>query len=387
MDERTGFVTRSILAAPLRSSRGEVLGVFEVLNKKAGTFGQADRDALEELARHAAIAITNAQRLHDLKEQNARLRVAAEGRFSTEAIVGTSPRIRKIVRLIDEIRGTAVSVLVTGETGTGKELIARAIHGSSPRASGAFVAINCAALPEDLVETELFGIEKGIATGVGSRGGRFEQADGGTLFLDEIGDLSAGAQAKILRALQERVVERVGGRTPIPVDVRIIAATNKDLESQDGFRADLFYRLKVVHIQTPALREVPGDIALLAERLLDRNCEELGRAPKTLSAGALRRMSAYAWPGNVRELENEMLRVAASVRRDEIRETDLSESLRRDAPTAPPGSRTLKEAVEELERSAIVEALEQTRGNKAQAAKRLGLSRQGLHNKLARYGL
>jgi Nif-specific regulatory protein len=385
MDERTGFRTRSILAAPLRSSSGEVLGVFEVLNKRIGTFGDADRGALEELARHAAIAITNAQRLHELTAQNARLRVAAEGRFSTESIVGTSPRVRKIVQLIDEIRGTAVSVLVTGETGTGKELIARAIHGSSPRASCAFVAINCASLPEELVESELFGIDKGVATGVGARAGRFEQADGGTLFLDEIGDLSAGAQAKILRALQERVVERVGGRTSIPVDVRIIAATNKDLEAQDDFRADLYYRLKVVHIQTPALREVAGDIALLAERFLERKCDELGRAPKTLSAGALRRLAAYAWPGNVRELENEMLRLAASVRRVEIREDDLSASVLRDASAATPGHRTLKDAVEELERTAIVEALEQSGGNKAKAAKSLGLSRQGLHNKIARY--
>ncbi|MHC4953539.1 MAG: sigma-54-dependent Fis family transcriptional regulator [Planctomycetota bacterium] len=387
VDARTGFQTRSVLATPLTAPAGEILGVFEVLNKRSGAFSSSDQDVLEALARHAARAIDSARSIHELRRQNHRLRREAARRFSTEAIVGTNTRIQRIVQLIDEIRDTDVNVLITGETGTGKELLARAIHGSSPRAAGAFIALNCAALPAELVEAELFGVEKGVATGVDARPGKFEQANGGTLFLDEIGDLSAAAQAKILRALQERVVERVGGRQPIPVDVRVLSASNRvlDREAREGrFRTDLFYRLKVVHLEPPPLREIPEDIPLLASRLLAQKCEELGREPKHLSAAALRRLSDHDWPGNVRELENEMLRLAASVRRAEIREDDLGDAI---AARPVRGRGDLKGAVEDLERRLIEEALTACQGNKAQAAKRLGLSRQGLLNKMNRFGL
>jgi len=377
IDQRTGFVTRSILAAPLLDPSGESIGAIEVLNRKQGTFDDADREVLESVARHAARAIGDARAIRELRAQNERLRRDAKRLYSTEAIVGTHPRVRAIVQLIEEIRDTSVNVLVTGETGTGKELIARAIHGSSPRAGGPFVALNCAALPAELVESELFGIESGVATGVQARAGKFEQAEGGTLFLDEIGDLPAAAQAKILRALQERIVERVGGRNPVPVDVRVVAATNRDLGGGD-FRADLYYRLKVVHIETPALREIPEDIPLLAGRLLARKCADLGREPKRLAPDAVRRLRAHAWPGNVRELENEMTRLAAAVRRDEIRAEDLS------LPEGPGGPGTLKDAVAALERRMIDDALRACGGNKAQAARRLGLSRQGFLNKLRR---
>jgi len=384
VDERTGFVTRNLVGAPLVAPDGESLGAFEVLNKREGSFSEADRDVLVALARHAARAIGNVLSMRNLRDQNARLRREASRRFSTEAIVGTSPRMRSLVQLIEEISDTSVNVLITGETGTGKELLARAIHGSSARAGHPFVALNCAALPEELVESELFGIEKGVATGVVARAGRFEQANGGTLFLDEIGDLSPAAQAKILRALQERVIERVGGRKPIPVDVRLVSATNRDL-AQDAeagrYRSDLYYRLKVVHMETPPLREIPEDIALLAERLLAAKCEELRREPKHLSKGALRRLTEYRWPGNVRELENEMTRVAASVRRAEIVETDLSPAI---AGGTGGGPQDLKAAIEALERRMIEDALRTSGGNKAQAARLLGLSRQGLLNKLAR---
>jgi len=334
IDQRTGFVTRSILAAPLLDPSGESIGAIEVLNRKQGTFDDADREVLESVARHAARAIGDARAIRELRAQNERLRRDAKRLYSTEAIVGTHPRVRAIVQLIEEIRDTSVNVLVTGETGTGKELIARAIHGSSPRA-------------------------------------------GGPLFLDEIGDLPAAAQAKILRALQERIVERVGGRNPVPVDVRVVAATNRDLGGGD-FRADLYYRLKVVHIETPALREIPEDIPLLAGRLLARKCADLGREPKRLAPDAVRRLRAHAWPGNVRELENEMTRLAAAVRRDEIRAEDLS------LPEGPGGPGTLKDAVAALERQMIDDALRACGGNKAQAARRLGLSRQGFLNKLRR---
>jgi len=384
MDAQTGFQTRSIVAAPLTMASGECIGAFEVLNKRTGTFSPADLELLEALARNAARSIRDTMSLEALQKQNTDLRRQVDRRGSTEALVGTSPRIRAIVQLIEEIRDTDVNVLITGETGTGKELIARAIHGSSGRNESPFVAVNCAALPDELVESELFGIEKGVATGVNARAGKFEQAHGGTLFLDEIGDLSAAAQAKILRVLQERVVDRVGGSQPVPVNVRLLAATHQDLDKAveaGGFRSDLFYRLKVVSIETPPLREVPEDIPLLATRLLASKCEELGRKPKTLSGGALRSLAAHAWPGNVRELENEMTRLAASVRREEIAADDLSPGIRRQAAG---GVHDLKVAVELLERQMIREALAACGGNKAQAAKRLGLSRQGFLNKLGR---
>jgi len=255
------------------------------------------------------------------------------------------------------------------------------------------VALNCAALPDNLVESELFGIEKGVATGVERRKGRFEEATGGTIFLDEIGDLSLTSQAKILRVLQERVVERVGGRKEIPVDVRIIAATNKELEKEikkGTFRDDLYYRLKVVHIHTPPLREIPEDIPLLASHFLSKNCQEMEKEPKELTPKALKYLTSYPWPGNARELENETKRLVVSVRRKMITEEDLSESIR-DSNKAlnlrTLSARSLKRTVEDLEKHLILEALEGFRYNQLQVAKVLGLSRQGLIKKMKRYGI
>jgi len=279
-------------------------------------------------------------------------------------------------------------VLITGESGTGKELIARAIHASSRRSAGPFVALNCAALPEELLESELFGIERGVATGVTARPGRFEQAHGGTLFLDEIGDLSPTAQAKILRVLQERRVARVGARgAEQPVDVRLVAATNRDLEQEVAagrFREDLFFRLKVVHVETPPLREVPDDIPLLAQRFLDRACREMGRAPKRLGKEALARLRTYPRPGNVRELENEMTRLAATARGKSIAVKGLSPSVAAARGEAVP-VRSLAAAVAELETALIRDALRRNRGNRSATARELGLSRQGLLNKLKRH--
>jgi Nif-specific regulatory protein len=252
------------------------------------------------------------------------------------------------------------------------------------------VALNCAALPEQLLESELFGIERGVATVVQPRMGHIQAADGGTLFLDEIGDLSLTAQAKILRALQERVIERVGGRTAIAVDVRVIAATNKDLEAEiakGNFREDLFYRLKVIYIHMPALREIPEDIPLLANHFLREYCREAKRDEVELSPPVLRRLSASAWPGNVRQLRNEVTRMAACARHGIITEEDLPE----DAPAARPAAsghpRLLKDAIAELEKKMIGETLRETGFNQQQAARLLGLSRQGLINKIKRYKL
>jgi DNA-binding NtrC family response regulator len=286
-----------------------------------------------------------------------------------------------------------VDVLITGESGTGKELVARAIHHTSPRARRPFVALNCAALPENLVESELFGIEEGVATGVRRRIGKFEEANTGTLFLDEVGDLSPTTQAKLLRVLQERVIERVGGRRAIPVDVRILTATNRDLNAdiQSGaFRPDLYYRLNVIRIHMPSLREIREDIPLLAETFLARHCQEMKKAPRTLTPGARETLMRYSWPGNVRELDNEIKRLVVSVGRPTIGSEELSETIRSSggasAPLVPAAS-SLKQSVADLERQMILEALERCRHNQQRAARVLGLSRQGLIKKMNRYAI
>jgi DNA-binding NtrC family response regulator len=319
-----------------------------------------------------------------------------------------SHKMESIIRLIDQIRESSVDVLIQGENGTGKELIAKALHYSSPRANRPFVALNCAALPENLVEAELFGIEKGVATGVERRTGRFEAASGGTLFLDEIGDLSLAAQAKILRVLQERAVDRLGSAKPIPVDVRVIAATNRDLHAaikQRQFREDLYYRIKVIHIQTPALRDIPEDIPVLANHFLEKHSREMHLEPKSFTPEAMQCLMRCSWPGNSRQLENEIKRLLASVRGRTITEEQLDPSIRNNEPAsstsaapqmpqegkppiqAVPVRQTLGAAVEALERRMIEEGLRQCNGNKQKAAQVLGLSRQGLIKKLKRLGI
>jgi Nif-specific regulatory protein len=401
VDARTGYRTGNMLIVPLRNHEGQVIGTFQVLNKKNRNFTKDDEDVLQTFALHVATTIETAQLVDQLKhhreqllEENTQLWKEVEGRFSTQNIIGTSPQIQNIVRLIEQISDSSVNVLITGESGTGKELVAKAIHYNSSRARGSFVTLNSAAMPESLVESELFGIEKGTATGVERRIGKFEVAHGGTLFLDEIGDLSLTSQAKILRALQEGVIERVGGRKEIPVDVRVLAATNKDLEveiEKGYFRRDLYYRLKVIHIEMPALREVPEDIAFLVNFFLAKYCREMKKEQKKPVPGVLRCLMNYAWPGNVRQLENEIKRLVVLTPRKIITEEDLSEIIRRSSNKRMPlrlmPARKLKDAVEELERGMVMEALEINRQNQRQTAKALGLSRWGLIKKMKRYGI
>jgi Nif-specific regulatory protein len=397
IDDRTGYRTRNLLAVPMRNQRDEIVGSFEVLNKRVGAFNTRDEISLTALAGHAASAIETAQLIGDLEQQNAHLRREVENRYSTHGIIGNGPRIQQVVQLIERIRESTVNVLITGESGTGKELVAKAIHYTSPRARRAFVALNCAALPETLVESELFGIEKGVATGVERRMGQFEKAHGGTLFLDEIGDLSLTAQAKMLRVLQERVVERVGGRTPMPVDVRVLAATNKDLEAEiakGAFREDLYYRIKVIHIHMPPLREIREEVSLLAVHFLREYCRETGRSQLEFAPVVLRQLTARPWPGNIRQLRNEVMRLAACARGSRIEEEDLLLGLPAAAREpefrvvpAPVKLQSLKQATEDMERRMIGEALASTRQNQQQAARLLGLSRQGLINKMKRYSL
>jgi len=401
IDDHTGYRTRNVLAIPVRNQKGEIIGAFEALNKRVGAFSQRDEDFLDALASHAAIAIENVQLIGELRrredelaQQNAHLMREVESKYSTHGIIGAGPGIQQIVRLVERIRDSLVNVLITGESGTGKEMVAKAIHYTSARARRPFVALNCAALPETLLESELFGIEKGVATGVESRVGQFQKADGGTLFLDEIGDLSLIAQAKILRVLQERILERVGGRNSIPVDVRLLAATNKDLEAEIAkgtFREDLFYRIKVVHIHMPPLRDIREEIELLANHFLKEYCRETGHTPMAFASEVMRRLAVAPWPGNIRQLRNEVMRLAAIAREAVITEEDLWEGVptpRADpAPAKMARPQSLKVAVGQLEKQMILEALQGTRNNQQQAAKSLGLSRQGLINKMKRYSI
>ena len=401
IDDQTGYRTRNLVAVPLRNQSGEIVGIFEALNKQAGPFSRRDEDALLALAAHAAIAVETAQLIGELRrnqdvleEQNAHLRREVESRFSTHGIIGSGPRIQQVVRLVERIRDSAVNVLITGESGTGKELVAKAVHYTSPRARKPFVALNCAALPETLLESELFGIEKGVATGVQPRLGQFQKADGGTLFLDEIGDLSITAQAKILRVLQERMLERVGGRSPIPVDVRLLAATNKDLEAEiakGNFREDLYYRIKVIHIHMPPLRDIREEIPVLANYFLREYCQESGRPPLAFAPAVLHSLEGRPWPGNIRQLRNEVIRLAACAQHHIITEDELwvGTTRRQEPPKPARASRpaSLKAAIEDLEREMIGDALRETRNNQQQAARLLGLSRQGLINKMKRYAI
>jgi two-component system NtrC family response regulator len=329
------------------------------------------------------VMLRRAAYLHALETESDRHARAVESAISFEDILGNTPSMKEIFAMVTRVAKTEATVLIQGESGTGKELLARAIHSNSPRRQGPFVPINCGAITETLLESELFGHEKGAYTGAHvQRKGKIEVAEGGTLFLDEIGEMSLPLQVKLLRFLQEREIERVGGRDRIKVDVRIIAATNKDLKSemQGGrFREDLFYRLSVVMLKVPPLRERSEDIILLANAFLRRSCQELRRKVR-FSREALQAMSAYAWPGNIRELENMVQRAVIMAPGRFIEPADLGLE-------PPPGGGlpTLKEARSRTEREILVDALVRTRGNISQAAKELGVSRPTFHGLLGKH--
>jgi Nif-specific regulatory protein len=400
VDSRTGYRTKTILAVPIKNIRQEVIGVCEAINKLDGVFTIDDTQLLETFAAHAASAIETALMIDALRKEQESPRDKVQpkieiGQSYLHEIVGISPQIQAIVRLIDQIRDSAVDVLIEGESGTGKELVASALHYNSPRYNQPFVALNCAALPDNLVEAELYGIEKGVATGVDKRIGKFEAANGGTLFLDEIGDLSLAAQAKMLRVLQERKVDRIGSQKSIPIDVRIIAATNKNLEQAikaGTFRADLYYRLKIIRIQTPPLREIAEDIPLMASYFLAKHCALLKTELKQFTPAAIESLSSYSWPGNARQLENEIKRLVASVRGKVIADDQLDLSVGAPREIGQENAisydgKKIDEVVGNIERRMIEQALAKAGGNKAKAAQALGLSRQGLLKKIKRLAI
>ena len=340
-----------------------------------------------------------------LHEHNVRIVNRLQREFNVRRILGRCPAMKRCVALALAIAKRPVNTLILGPSGTGKEVFAKTIHYHSPRGEGPFVAVNCTAIPDSLFESEMFGIEKGVATGVNARRGLVEEASGGTLFLDELADMSLANQAKLLRVLEEREVLRVGSSRPVPVDIKVIAATNVNLEKavkEGRFREDLYYRINVAELRLPPLRERGDDILLLARHLLEQHARNMGRGRLSLSPATRQCLLAYDWPGNVRELNNEMERAAALSLEDVIRPSDLSprilealagnggihipEDSREGADTSqlPPDCPI---NLEDAERLLIRRALDSSGGNKSHAAEMLGITREGLRKKLIRLGL
>jgi two-component system NtrC family response regulator len=332
------------------------------------------------------VVVARAVYLRQLERESAERAHQEELAVQFKDILGTTPKMREIFNVIKRVAKTDATVLIEGESGTGKELISRAIHTDSARATAPFVAINCGAIPETLLESELFGHEKGSFTGAHvQRKGKIEVASGGTLFLDEIGEMSLPLQVKLLRFLQEREIERVGGREPIRIDVRVLAATNSNLEAsiQKGtFREDLFYRLSVISVRVPPLRERGEDVVLLANFFLRRTGQSLRRKVR-FSPAALEALVRYAWPGNIRELENKVQRAVIMAPGRFIEPADL-ELADTSGDTRLP---TLREARSENERKLVIDALARNRGNISRAAQAVGVSRPTFHEMLARHGI
>jgi len=372
----------SVMCVPLRE-RGNLLGALYVGSSQIKSLFQAsDLEVLTVLAAQAALILKNARLVSALRSDNQRLgaelmQIRFGSVVSIGAGAGASPAMQEVLRTVAKVASTDVSVLITGETGTGKELIAQELHRRSPRKEGPLVAINCGAIPEQLLESELFGYVRGAFTGADrSKPGRLQAASGGTLFLDEIGEMPMGLQVKLLRVLQERAVTRVGDTRPEPVDVRVISATHRDLlaEIRAGrFREDLYYRLNVVPIQLPPLREREGDVLILAKYFLHRFAGELGVPPRTLSATAELAIRRHPWPGNIRQLENHIKKALVLAERSVLEPEDLDLAPPPEAAEEAQGPRTLPlaEAKERFARDYVREVLARNGGNRAQTARDL----------------
>ncbi len=353
-------------------------GAFEYLVKPVGA------DATEAV-------VGRALEFRRLRVENRMLREAVGRRFAADQLIGQSAQMKRVFEMIDAVTSSRATVLITGESGTGKELVARAIHFRGPRREGAFEAINCAALPETLFESELFGHEKGAFTNaIRQRKGLFESASGGTLLLDEISEIPPALQAKLLRVLQEREIQRLGSDKRVPVDVRVIATTNRHIPTEiaaGNFREDLFYRINVVNIDLPPLRDRPADIPSLTEHFLRRYCMENGRPLRRVSEAVLRLFEQYTWPGNIRELENFIERAVVVASGELLTPDDFPRELVRGGPrpktnTVEPGM-----SIHEMEKHLILATLEAEGNNQTKAADRLGISSRTLRNKLHEYGL
>src|SRR5437667_5106577 len=377
VDKLTGYRTKAVLAVPLQD-HGRRVGVLEVVNpRKDRLFNQEDLELLTAFAAHASVAIRNARLLSSIKEANRYLQSEIDERFGT--LIGKSAGLRAAVKSARKAAESSATILLLGETGVGKEMFARSVHSWSHRASKPFVAVNCVALAEGLLESELFGHEKGAFTGAHhKKKGLLELAQGGTVFLDEIGDTKPEFQAKVLRVLQTHQFERVGGTVPITVDIRFIAATNKDLEAAvhaGSFRKDLFFRVNVVTITVPPLRDRKEDIPALANFFLGRYCRDMKRAPMTFSHSAVKLLTEHNWPGNVRELQNVIERAVVLTAENEIGPRDLAIGSR-DMPTGDLASLLdlpFHVSVQAHKKALISHAINKAKGNKTQAATLLQL--------------
>jgi Nif-specific regulatory protein len=385
IDELSDFQTRGLMAAPMIYET-EAIGVVEVINPEGERqFTDIDLALLQVFANLAASGARNAQAHENLQRENLALRQSV---LAETGIIGSSPAVREMLKLADRVAGHDATVLLLGETGTGKELLAKYIHKASPRADRPFIAVNCAALPETLLESELFGHEKGAFTGAVARHlGRFELADQGTLFLDEIGDISASTQVKLLRILQERSFIRVGGTRTISGDVRLMAATNRDLKklTDDGrFRDDLYYRLNVFPIRLPLLKDRRGDIEALAVHFAKAASASIGVAERVVSPEAAVLLAAYHWPGNIRELANVVERAVLMSDGPVLMPAHFPAEITKAAGSRPglPAA-----GLRANERAMIVKALRQHDWNQTRAAKALGISRDNLRYRLKKYGI
>lgn len=389
--EKLGYVTRSLVAVPLLDHQQMPLGVFEVLNHQQGQFSASDQEFLVELAKHAASAVENRQRIAKLIQSRDRLVQTAS---ETMHLAGQCPQMSILRETIARVAATDLAVLVLGENGTGKEVVSRSLHLQSARSDQPFVAVNCAAIAETLIESELFGHVKGAFTdAISDRAGKFEQASGGTLLLDEIGELSLAGQAKLLRVLEDKIISRVGSEKTIHTDVRIIAATNQDLARlvrEKRFREDLYFRLNVVTINLPPLRERGQDIGVLAQHFLQQFAHQIGRKAPLLSQSAHRRLMSHSWPGNVRELRNLMERVSYLTHSDVVEETDLAFVLSPGSSSdvgSVPSNMPLSDATEVFQRQYIQRHIDLAGGNLAGAAKQLGMHRSNLYRKMTQLGM
>jgi Nif-specific regulatory protein len=390
VDAQLGYRTRTLLCVPLRGRNGELFGAFEMINKLDGNFTDEDEGALIELAGHAAISLENTQERQQLLDSRRQIvDQAAQG----VRLIGVSAAVEALRSTLGRVARTDLAVLVLGENGTGKEVVSQSIHYLSNRRDQPFIAVNCAAISETLLESELFGHEKGAFTDAReARAGKFELASGGTLFLDEIGDLSPGGQSKLLRVLEEKVVVRVGGSTPIHTDARVIAATNQNLGEMvrsKKFRQDLFFRLNVVTLELPPLRDRPEDILLLAEHFLVDFCKKARRKKPAFTANARRRLETHGWPGNIRELRNLMERLAYLTSGDVIDTPDLDPILTPadEAPAWVSADLPLAEATDTFQTEYIKKSIARVKGNMSDAARRLGLHRSNLYRKMRQLGM
>jgi transcriptional regulator with GAF, ATPase, and Fis domain len=388
ISESIGFQTRSIACVPMKVG-DEIIGVVEIIDKEDGSAIQKeDMKTLTVFTELASLAISNARKINQVQRENRDLK---EELWKKYQIIGESPILKKAISDALKVANSRTSTMLLGESGTGKELLGRLIHYVGPRKEKPLIIINCAALPETLLEAELFGYEKGAFTGAITRKiGKFELADEGTLFLDEIGEMTQGMQAKLLGVLQEGVFYRVGGNTPIGVDVRIICATNKEIArevSEGRFREDLYYRLNVVQIHMPALRERREDITLLVEYFLNMFKQERGFLELPISEGAMEKMLQYDWPGNVRELRNAIERAVVMGNGKEVLPEDLPiGAVKANGPALEVGL-SLKEAEDRFKKEFISLNLKHHNGNRSKTAKTMGIQRTYLSRLISKYAL